>query len=106
ALEDVNDCPLVAVVGIVVLRVGLADERVGTDVDFVAETHFLFGVAIEGRTEDSDDDDGYAEVDDVSAIASSVAMIEVQHRAGQAEAGMALDDLSTAHEFRDDGEGQ
>src|SRR5579862_7766761 len=42
AAEDVDDGPLVGVVRIVVLRVGLADEGVGADVDLVAERHFFF----------------------------------------------------------------
>ena len=42
AAEDIDDGPLVGVVRIVVLRVGLADERIGADVDLVAEGHLFF----------------------------------------------------------------
>src|SRR5450631_364436 len=56
AAEHVDDGPLVAVVGIVVLRVRLADQGVGADGDFVAKAHFFFNFFIERRSENSDDD--------------------------------------------------
>ena len=67
------------VIRIVVLRVGLADERVGADVDLVAERHFFFHFFVERRAENADDDQRHAEVDDVSAIAPRVAAGELKH---------------------------
>ena len=72
ALENIDDGPLAAVILVVFLSVRLADERVRAQRHFVAVSHFLFGLTIEGGTENSDDQDGDAEVDDVAAVAARV----------------------------------
>src|ERR1039458_7871193 len=80
AAEYVDDRPLVGVVGIVVLRIRLADQRVGADVDFVAEGHFFFHFFIERRSQNSNDDQGDAEVDDIAAIAARISVVQMKHR--------------------------
>ena len=72
--ENVDDGPFVPVVRIVVLRVGLANQGVGSDVDLVPEAHFLFNFFIEGRPDNPYEYEGDAEVDDVSAVTASVAV--------------------------------
>src|ERR1700678_1181960 len=72
--EYMNDRPLVAVVRIVILRVGLADQRVGAYGNLVAEAHFFFAFAIKGSPENSDDAERDPEVNNVAAIAARVAV--------------------------------
>src|ERR1017187_4712550 len=103
ATEHVDDGPLVGVVGIVVLRVGLADQRVGTNVDFVAEAHFFFNFFVERRSQDSNDDEGDAEVDDVAAVATGVSVAQVNHGGEQILLALAGDDAASADELGNDG---
>src|SRR5260221_2527643 len=80
AAEYIDDRPLVAIVRIVVLRVGLADERIRAKRDFVAKAHFFFDFSIKGSPEDSNDHQRHAEVDDVSAVTARITVAELQHR--------------------------
>ncbi len=92
AAEHVDDRPLVAVVGIVVLRVRLADQSVGADRNLVAKRHFFFDFFIERSPEDSNDYQRYAEVDDVSAVAPRVSVAELNHGRDQILLRLAGDD--------------
>src|SRR5205085_7094944 len=69
AFEYVDDGPLVAVVGVVVLGIGLADQRVRAEGHLVAESHFFLDIAVESAAKYSNDDQGNAEVHDVAAVA-------------------------------------
>src|SRR5258708_735702 len=80
AAEHIDDCPLVAIVRIVVLRVGLADERIRADGDFVAKAHFFFDFFVKGSPKNPNDDQGDAEVDDVSAVTARISVAELKHR--------------------------
>ena len=104
AAEHVDDRPLVAIVGIVVLRVGLTDQRVGADVNFVAEAHFFFNFFIERSAQDPNDDQRHAEVDDVSAIAARVSVAQMNHGGKQVLMALAGDDAASAKEFGNNGE--
>jgi len=104
AAEYVDDRPLVGVVGIVVLREGLADQGVGTDGELVAEAHLFFNFFIERSAKDSDDDQGDAEVDDIASVASGVAVVEVNHGAEQILMALAGDDATSTDELGNDGE--
>src|SRR5208337_378920 len=103
AAEDVDDGPLVGVVGIVVLRVGLADQSVGADVDLVAEAHFFFNFFIERRAEDANHHQRDAKVDYVSAVAACVSVAQVSHGGEQVLLALAGDDAASAEELGDDG---
>src|SRR5208282_6861441 len=95
--------PLIGVIGIVVLRVRLADQGVGADVDFVAKAHFLFHFSVEGRSQDSNDHEGDAEVDNVAAIATRISVVEVNHGREQIHLALAGNHATSANEFGDNG---
>ena len=104
ALEDIHHSPFAAVVGIVVLGIRLADQRVRADGHLVAEAHLLLFVLIEDGAGEANHDYDYAEVDDVSAVAAGVAMRELDHRREKVLAGMPTDYAASADEFRNYGE--
>ena len=66
--------------------------------------HFFFYFFVEGRAEDSDDYQRYAEVDDVSAVAARVAAAELKHGGEDILVALAGDDAASAEELGDDGE--
>jgi hypothetical protein len=99
AFKNLNDGKIAAVVRILLLGVRAAQQGVGTECQFVAESHFLFSFAVEGRAQNSQEDQRHAEVDDVTSIAASIAMPQANHRYCQVLAGMAGDHASAAHEL-------
>src|ERR1039458_7658071 len=104
AAKNIDDRPLVGIVGIVVLRVGLTDQGVRADVNFVAKAHFFFNFLVERRPEDSNDYEGDAKVHDVAAVASRIAMVEVNHRGKDVLLALAGNDAASADELGNNGE--
>src|SRR6476660_6303286 len=79
ALEYLDDGQIAAVVRILFLRVRTAQQRVRTERQLIAESHFFFGFAVEWRPQDSNEDERHAEVDDITSVAASVAMPQAYH---------------------------
>src|SRR5579872_5149272 len=103
ALEDIHDSPLAAVIGIVILRIRLANQRVRADGHLVAKAHFLLFVLIKDGAGESNHDYDHAEVDNVPAVATSVAMSQLHHRREDILPGMAADHAASADELRNYG---
>src|SRR5271157_72638 len=103
AAEYVDDGPFVAVVGIVVLSVGLADQSVGANGDFVAKAHFFFNFFIERCPEDSNHHQRDTEVDDVPAVAPSISVAQANHGGDQILLALTGDDAASAEELGNDG---
>src|ERR1700722_10800193 len=104
ASKHVDNGPLIAVIGIVILRERLADQRVGTNKDLFPKSHFFFDFFIKRSAEDSDDYQRDAEVDDVSAIAAGVAAAQLNHRGEKILISLSRDNAPSPKKFGDDGE--
>src|ERR1700730_7340876 len=78
-LFDCDDGPFAGIVRLVFLRGGAANQGVGADGELIAEGHGLLSILIEGSAGKSDDDHDNAEVDDVSAITTSITVGQVDH---------------------------
>src|SRR5437879_5785873 len=79
AFEYVNDGPLAAVIRLVFLCVRAAHQRVSAETHFVAVTHLLLFILIEGGAGETDHDDDHTEMNDVTTITPGVAMRELHH---------------------------
>src|SRR6202012_5558468 len=88
ASVDVEQRIFAIEVGISVLRVVLADQRVGTDLHRLAEVHLLLAGAVEGETGEPNKDDSPAEVDDVAAVTPGVALNQQKDRREKVPAGL------------------
>src|SRR5579872_6183909 len=99
AFKYLNDRQVAAVVGILFLRIGAAEQRVRAKRHLVAERHFFFSFAIERRSQNADEDQRHAKVNDVASVTASVAVPKPNHRSCQVLAGMAGDHPATAHEL-------
>src|SRR5208282_1866528 len=62
-----------------------------------------FNFFVERRAEDSNHDEGDAEVDDVAAVAARVSVVEVNHGGEEVLLALAGDDAASAEKFGDDG---
>src|SRR5438132_14422505 len=104
AFENIDDRPLAAVIRLVLLGVGAAHQRVSAETHFVAVTHLLLFVLVEGGTRETDHNDDHAEVNDVTAIKPGIAMRELHHRGEKTLTGVSFDHSAASNEFRNHGE--
>src|SRR3954447_16068724 len=99
ALENLNDRQIAAVVCIFFLRVRTAQQRIWPERHFVAERHFFFSFAVEGRSQDSEEDQRHAKVDDIASVTSRISVPQANHRSRKAAPGMARDHAPAADEL-------
>src|SRR6266568_3245732 len=100
---DVENGPLAGIIWFVVLGVGTADQRVGTNRHFVAEAQLLLGVLVEGDSGKADHSDDNAKVNDVSAVTARVAARQQIHAVKDIAVVVAGDHQSAANELAADG---
>ena len=77
-LEDFQAGAVGLVIVVVDLIEILAQDRVRTDAQRVADAQVFLYVFVEGRTGDADENQDHAEVDDVAAVAAGVAHGQVR----------------------------
>src|ERR1700692_2945034 len=100
----VEDCPLAEIVWIVLVGGGAANQGIGADGQLVAAFHLHLFILIKGEPREADNDHDDAEVDDVSTIASRIAMGELHHRSEHVLSGVLRDHATAAVELAGYGE--